>query len=112
MMLAFLLLLAALPPEHVVRQDDARITWRENMCAGFKANDCSVREPMTATVRVYFDGRDVPGAPVGAVQGEGLRGGSVRDCRVDRAGQEGEVTSRQHKFVKELITPALKPEEK
>jgi hypothetical protein len=60
MMLTLLLLLAALPPEHVVRQDDARVTWRENMCAGFKADDCSVRQPMTATVRVYFDGRDVP----------------------------------------------------
>jgi len=61
MMLTFLLLLATLAaPERVVLQDDARVIWRENPCEGFKADDCSVRQPMTANVRVYFEGRTEP----------------------------------------------------
>jgi hypothetical protein len=51
---------AELPPQHTVRLSDAVVTWRENVCAGFKANDCSVREPMTANVHVQFNGATKP----------------------------------------------------
>lgn len=44
----------ALNPEQTASHEGITVKWRENHCEGFGPGDCSVREPKTAHVVVYF----------------------------------------------------------